>query len=83
MLAAPMAEGGDDLLSEAVRAAVCQGLARPLQYVVVILSQRGALVVKVVQVDEGGTGIRLFCGRNSLGGVEGGAAAAAGADGGS
>lgn len=60
MLAAPMSSGSEDLLSEAIAVAVEQGLCHALDYVVCITADRGSLVVKVVQVDELGEGIRAL-----------------------
>jgi uncharacterized protein GlcG (DUF336 family) len=57
MLAAPNTNSGDSLLGEAINAAHGQGLIKPSSYVVCIMSDQGALVVKVVQVNENGTGI--------------------------
>ncbi|KAL6782750.1 hypothetical protein ACKKBG_A07985 [Auxenochlorella protothecoides x Auxenochlorella symbiontica] len=57
MLAAPMSSGSDDLLSEAIGLAAENGLCKPLDYVVVITTERGALVVKIVRVDEAGEGL--------------------------
>ena len=57
-LAAPMADTGEGLLGEAVAAAAAQGLVKPDACVVCILSQQRSLVVKIVQVDAAGTGIR-------------------------
>lgn len=67
MLAAPMSEGSEDLINEAVCAAFLQKLVKPLQYVVVLRSVRGNQMVKVVQVSSDGTGIRNMTGQNSSG----------------
>ncbi|GAB4821631.1 hypothetical protein N2152v2_008677 [Parachlorella kessleri] len=66
MLAAPMSEGSDDLLSEAIYLATSQKLAKPNDYVVCIQSRKGALVFKVVQVNDAGTGMRMMSQGNSL-----------------
>ncbi|KAK2077380.1 hypothetical protein QBZ16_004225 [Prototheca wickerhamii] len=66
MLAAPMSSGSEDLLSEAIAVAVDQALCAPLDYVVCITADRGALVVKVVQVDEEGEGIRPLTQNDAL-----------------
>lgn len=58
MLAAPMSNSGESLLAEAVSAAHDQGMVKPLDFVVCIMSQQGSLVVKVAQVDGAGAGIR-------------------------
>lgn len=63
MLAAPMSDTGEDLLGEAIRAAAGMGLVKPNAYVVCILSEQGSLVVKIVQVNEAGSGIRVFASR--------------------
>jgi len=78
MLAAPMA-GSEGLLGEAIASAHGQGLVRPRQHVVCILTQKQSLVVKVVQVNEHGDGIAMFKlgPENELDGIV--AAAAAGA----
>ncbi|PSC73194.1 Pyruvate kinase [Micractinium conductrix] len=65
MLAAPMSEGSEDLLSEAVHAAYMQRLVQPNDYVVVVMSHRGSMAVKVVQVNRAGTGLRAMSGANS------------------
>ncbi|KAL4459021.1 hypothetical protein ABPG75_013886 [Micractinium tetrahymenae] len=65
MLAAPMSEGSDDLLNEAVYAACSQRLVKPNDFVVCLKSVRGNMMVKVVQVNRSGTGIRAMCGQNS------------------
>jgi hypothetical protein len=70
MLAAPMSEGSEDLINEAVCAAFLQKLVKPLQYVVVLRSVRGNQMVKVVQVSSDGTGIRNMTGLNSSGNME-------------
>lgn len=44
----------EDLIHEAVAAAVSQRLVKPLQYVVVMKSVRGNMMVKVVQVNGDG-----------------------------
>lgn len=62
MLAAPMSSGSDDLLSEAIGLAAENGLCKPLDYVVVITTERGALVVKIVRVGQG-----PWCGGQELG----------------
>ena len=54
-----MTDSGEDLLSEAINAAAGQGLVKANAYVVCILNQQGSLVIKVVQVNEDGSGIRL------------------------
>ena len=79
MLAAPMADGSEGLLGEAIASAHGQGLVKPRQYVVCILNQKQSLVVKVVQVNENGDGIaKVKLGpENELDGIV--AAAAAGA----
>ncbi len=78
MLAAPMA-GSEGLLNEAIASAHSQGLVKPREYVVCILNQKQALVVKVVQVNAAGDGIaQIKLGpENELDGIV--AAAAAGA----
>jgi hypothetical protein len=43
----------EDLLGEAVQSAYQQRLVKPMDYVVCIMSHRGSLVVKVVQVRAG------------------------------
>ncbi|KAI8113426.1 hypothetical protein M9435_003428 [Picochlorum sp. BPE23] len=60
LMAAPMSGGGSGLLCEAVAAASAQGLVRPMDYAVAILSEHGNFVVKVVKVDAEGTGIVSF-----------------------
>ena len=75
MLAAPMSvsgdssgTGGNTLLSDAIASAHSQGLVKPRQHVVCILSQQESLVVKVLQVNETGTGIaKLKLAPESLG----------------
>jgi len=58
-LAAPLAQGaGDDLLEEAICVASARGLIRPNQYAVAIMSQKGGLVVKIVQSNATGDGIQ-------------------------
>ncbi|KDD75873.1 hypothetical protein H632_c460p0, partial [Helicosporidium sp. ATCC 50920] len=66
MLAAPMSEANEELLDEAVAVAHAEKLVKGGDHVVCILSQRGALVVKVVQVDETGAGIKLLADANAL-----------------
>lgn len=58
MLAAPMTDAGESLLSEAVAAASAMGLVKPNAYVVCIMSEQRSLVVKVLQVNTDGSGIR-------------------------
>jgi pyruvate kinase len=60
LMAAPMSAGGSGLLCEAVAAACAQGLVKPMDYAVAILSEHGNFVVKVVKVDAEGTGIMSF-----------------------
>lgn len=84
MLAAPMSESGEDLLGEAVASAHAQGLVKPRQHVVSIMSHQGSLVVKVMQVNETGTGIatvKLVPEHAGLTAVAAAAAAAAESDG--
>jgi hypothetical protein len=50
------ATGAEDLLGEAIHAAHQQHLVRPNAYVVCIMSHRGSMVVKVVQVGCGRVG---------------------------
>ena len=57
IMAAPMGSSGDELLSATVQLANSDGLVKPLDYVVVIMSQNESLVVKVLQVNDEGTGI--------------------------
>ena len=57
MLAAPMSDSGEGLMGEAVASAHAQGLVKPRQHVVCIMSHQGSLVVKVMQVNETGTDI--------------------------
>lgn len=70
MLAAPMSEGSDDLMNEAVAAAYQQRLVKAHDFVVCLKSVRGNMQVKVVQVNGNGTGIRNMSGLNS-GGIRG------------
>ncbi|KAL4434114.1 hypothetical protein ABPG75_000555 [Micractinium tetrahymenae] len=67
MMAAPMSDTGEDLLSEAVHSAFLQRLVRPNDYVVCIMSHRGSMVVKVVQVNRIGAGLKTMSGLNSGG----------------
>ena len=60
MLAAPMSEGSDDLLSEAISVAFDRGLVKSKEYAVAIMSQRGGLIIKVVQVNAEGNGIITY-----------------------
>ncbi|KAI3434821.1 hypothetical protein D9Q98_002878 [Chlorella vulgaris] len=73
MLAAPMSDsaGSEDLLSEAIHAAFLQRLVKPLDFVVCIMSHRGSMAVKVVQVNTGGAGMRSMGGGDTspLGGT--------------
>lgn len=57
IMAAPMGSSGEELLSATVRVAHCDGLIKPMDYVVAILSQNDSLVVKVVQANSKGDGI--------------------------
>ncbi|KAL4446774.1 hypothetical protein ABPG77_008018 [Micractinium sp. CCAP 211/92] len=65
LMAAPMSDTGEDLLSEAVHSAYMQRLVRPNEYVVCIMTHRGSMVVKVVQVNRTGAGLKSMGGQNS------------------
>ncbi|PRW57674.1 Pyruvate kinase [Chlorella sorokiniana] len=65
MLAAPMSDGSEDLLSEAVHSAYMQRLVQPNDYVVCVMSQRSSTVVKVVQVNRSGSGLKTMSQLNS------------------
>eukprot|EP00887_Chlorella_sp_A99_P006668 scaffold3.g6668.t1 len=54
--------GADDLLAEAISTACHKRLVRASAFVVCIMSQRGQLVVKVVQVDSHGVGMKQLVG---------------------
>ncbi|KAL4856085.1 ATP-dependent DNA helicase PIF1 [Chlorella vulgaris] len=73
MLAAPMSDsaGSEDLLSEAIHAAFLQRLVKPMDFVVCIMSHRGSMAVKVVQVNTSGAGLRNMGGGDTspLGGT--------------
>lgn len=65
MMAAPMSEESEDLISEAICAAHMQRLVKPNDYVVCLKSVKGSMVVKVVQVNRYGSGLRVMTGPNS------------------
>ena len=60
LMAAPMSAGHGGLLEEAVTASCKEGLCKPLDYAVAILSEHGNFVVKVVKVNGKGDGILPF-----------------------
>ena len=57
LMAAPMSAGHGGLLEEAVAAGCKEGLCKPSDYAVAILSEHGNFVVKVVKVNPAGDGI--------------------------
>ena len=61
MLAAPSSDSTDNMLQDAVTAAANQGLVRPNDHVVCVMSIKDSLVVKVVTMD----GIGARCMRHS------------------
>lgn len=60
LMAAPMSAGHGGLLEEAVSASCKEGLCKPNDYAVAILSEQGHFVVKVVKVNGTGDGILPF-----------------------
>lgn len=57
LLGAPMQQGTEGMLADAVDIAVKRGLVQAKQHIVCVMSVRNDLVLKVVSVDDFGQGI--------------------------